>query len=150
VSYLAIDPGLDTGWAFFSDREHMTACGLSDPTAQPFTYLVKSVAIEKPKIYAARKMKGDPNDIITLAIQVGDLKGYYARLGKRVALVTPNDWKGGTAKDVSNERTIGGMSLEERAIVKRAAYYIPTSKQHNLLDAIGLGRACFIKKLWLA
>src|ERR1700761_7030981 len=71
MTYLAIDPGADTGWALFSDRDHLVRCGLGDPSKQPPPPQAKSVVIEVPQIYNARNMKGNPNNIITLAVNVG-------------------------------------------------------------------------------
>jgi hypothetical protein len=147
--YLAIDPGRDTGYAVFQDRDHLTACGLGLPWATVDPEKVRTAVIERPQIYNARNMKGDPNDIVTLALGAGEYAGVLRRAGVRVTYVKPHEWKGTTPKEVDNARTIASLSDAERRIVKAAAYHIPTSKQHNMLDAIGFGRACFDKHLWL-
>ena len=151
MSYLAIDPGIDTGWALFQDVDHLIGCGLGAPW-DVFTLSsvsVRSVVIEKPKVYMARNMKGDPNDLITLAVQVGEYKRWAsAEMHAVVNVVIPREWKGTEPKEINNARTLAELSEAERVIVKKAAYSIATSKQHNMLDAIGLGRASFKKRLW--
>lgn len=149
MTYLAIDPGLDTGWALFADRDSLHACGLGNPRLIPWAPgEVRHVVIEKPKIYQARNMKGDPNDLVTLAIQVGEYKQFFQAQGIPVALVTPHEWKGTMDKRVCNTRTVEELSDTERAVVRKSAHNVPESKQHNILDAIGFGRACFVKRLW--
>ena len=146
MTYLAIDPGLDTGWALFADVDHLMACGLGHPSQADKAL---HVVIEKPKIHQARNMKGDPNDIITLAIQVGEYKQWaLSSLRVHAELVTPHEWKGTQPKSVNNERTLAELSPRERSVVKEACFHVATSKQHNILDAIGLGRACFRRRLW--
>jgi hypothetical protein len=148
--YLSIDPGIDTAWAVFSDVDHMVACGLGNPRPGHLGSVIEpgTVLIEKPQIYQARNMKGNPNDIVTLAINVGQYKEAWEQVGRRVRLCTPHEWKGTQHKDVNNNITLAGLSVAERAIVVKAATYVPKSKQHNILDAIGLGRAGFHKRLW--
>lgn len=159
--YLAIDPGLDTAWALFTDAAHMIGCGLGNPRPVEIKSYVRAAEtgdhglpdvhvalIERPKIYQARNMKGNPNDIITLAINVGQYKEAWESIGVRVVLATPHEWKGSQSKEINNNLTLESLSLAERAIVRKAAQYVPKSKQHNILDAIGMGRAAFYKRLW--
>lgn len=140
---IGIDPGKHTGWAHF-------CCGvlrgagvvsaeeiLRSPDANrgadvdPPTIVV----IELPRIYP-RGGKGDPNDLIDLAVMVGDLRGFYVRHGFTVRLVTPRTWKGTVPKSIHNKRVLAALSDEERATLPkrpRARTY-----DHNMVDAVGL------------
>jgi hypothetical protein len=137
VTLLAIDPGILTGWAVFDSRGGLQACGLGED----FPTLSERVAvIERPQVYRASKSKGDPNDLITLAIRVGR---YYERLekaGVRVHLVLPTTWKGQVPKTIHHERIAGSMPATEVEIVRRVEKKIGKLKCENVWDAIGLGR----------
>lgn len=151
--YLAIDPGNDTGWALFRSYTEIVACGLGDPRLAPWADAtprqVGPVIIEKPVIYPNRNMKGDPNDILKLAIGVGEYKEFFQRRGSRVALVEPRSWKGSIPKDVHHARVWGELSPSAQAVVSEFAKDVAPSKRHNLLDAVALGRGSFRFNLWL-
>jgi hypothetical protein len=133
-SIVAIDPGKRSGFAMFHDGELVCAGYATDgellgvpplPTTKPAL-----AVIELPVVYQ-RTGKGDPNDLIDLAVLVGDLRGFYRRCGVDVALVRPRTWKGTVPKAIHGERVLAVLSTEERAILK--------GTDHNMIDAIGLG-----------
>ena len=98
--YLAIDPGNDTGWALFSHANGLITCGLGNPThVRQVRDLAKTCVIEKPQIYNARRMKGDPNDLVKVAINAGEYGGVLKSLGVRVEYYTPHEWKGTQPKE---------------------------------------------------
>lgn len=145
--YLAIDPGIDTGWALFSSTSDLVSCGMSDPrTTVPVT--LGAVIIEKPVIYASRFMKGDPNLILTLAIGVGRYLEYFESRGAKVSLVTPGAWKGQLPKHITHSRAYAALSDNGRSVVDTAGKYVCASKRHNMLDAVALGVEAFRKRLW--
>ncbi len=124
---VAIDPGADTGWAAFDDG-HLVQVGLGIP------HLGGDVIIELPQIYT--RSKADPNDLITLAVKVGQLKADAERAGCKVYLVHPHTWKGNAPKAVMGKRIVSRLDdaeLEVLARVKCAA-----SKRHNVVDAVGI------------
>lgn len=133
---LAIDPGLDTGWAVFDDDKKLIACGLGQPNALDGAF-TRDAVIERPQVYSQRLMKGDPNDLITLAIQVGQYKERLEARGAYVTLVKPHAWKGTMPKDVCNRRVLGRLAAPEMDVLEAIA--APTSKKHNVIDAIGIG-----------
>lgn len=135
---LAIDPGVDTGWALFEERDGaLVRCGVGDP---PWTAHLLGAVIEKPQVYRAAKSKGDPNDLITLAIRVGRYVEKLAMRGIACNLVTPVEWKGQVPKEIHHRRVLGVLSLNETEIVQSAYKGMPVSIRHNMLDAIGLGQ----------
>ena len=149
MSYLSIDPGLSSGWAFFRAAGEIVTCGAGDPRLVPgLAAQVKSCIIEKPVIYRAALMKGDPNCILTLAIQVGRYVEYFESRGARVALTTPGTWKGQVPKHIHHERVRAGFSDHERMVVEGVLKYTPAAKQRDVLDAVALGLAAFSKKMW--
>lgn len=140
-SVIAIDPGKHTGWAAFYDGELGQAGVLTEQAIlkkTPLTGLLPGIAvIELPVIYPLGLGKGDPNDLIGLAVFVGDLRGFYRRRGFDTTLVTPRTWKGTVPKNIHNERVLAALTPTERARLPRR----PRARDfdHNMLDAVGLG-----------
>jgi len=137
---LAIDPGQNTGWAYFWQGK-LSCCGLTKGPNYSLGPLLNTtyleVVIERPLIYRPRLMKGDPNDLIVLALLAGRFQERALAAGAEVKLVTPVEWKGSVPKEVSNSRTLAKLRPEEKAIldgVKCAA-----SAKHNVVDALGIG-----------
>jgi hypothetical protein len=93
------------------------------------------LAIEKPQVYTQNKLKGDPNDLIDLAVVVGAIVGVFG-LTTRVTLYRPSEWKGQTPKDVMIDRIKNKLSKAEHKKVE-----LPKAKslQHNVWDAVGIG-----------
>lgn len=138
----AVDPGKRSGWAIFVDAALVEAGVWSEvdmlEAGTPIVELGPAVAvIELPVIYPLGRGEGDPNDLIDLAVLVGDLRGFYRRAGLDVVLVKPRTWKGTTPKPIHNERVLRALTPAERALLPRR----PRAKgfDHNMLDAIGLG-----------
>lgn len=137
--WTSIDPGC-TGWAHWEGQyvQYLVACGVEeDVDAVPVR---GRLIIERPQIYRGSKSKADPNDLITLAIQVGR---YVERSGGNAALVTPAQWKGQVTKEIIVPRILGALNDGERAIATRASLDIAKGKVHNMIEAIGIGlHAC--------
>lgn len=139
---ICVDPGARTGWAIFIDAVLVEADAwpkadmLVDGT--PIVGIAPAVAvIERPVIYPIGKSDADPDDMITLALLAGDLRGFYRRAGLDVVLVKPRTWKGTTPKKIHNERVVDALTPAERALLPRR----PRARDHdhNMLDAVGLG-----------
>jgi hypothetical protein len=133
MTLLAIDPGIDTGWALFNDA--LLSCGVGNP---PEIYRAR-VVIERPQVYLASKSKGDPNDLITLAIQVGRYWEQYERAGDSVRTFLPREWKGQVPKDIQAGRILAKLSAQEQDVVANYGRMVNKGKHHNMMDAIGLG-----------
>lgn len=149
---ISIDPGLSTGWAVWEDNK-LVECGLGDPRELRAVLLagIDRVFIEKPQIYRAAKSKGDPNDLITLAIRVGEYKQFFQQRHAMVTLVLPMEWKAQVPKRICANRVLRFLFNSERKIV----YDVPAAKslelalgsdtmwardkRNDMLDAIGIG-----------
>lgn len=84
-----------------------------------------SLAIEYPRIYPhSDQQKGDLNDIVELGGVVSAIVSWLAV--EDVQVFYPQDWKAQVPKKVMTER-----------IKKRAPWC--ESKDHNVLDAVGIG-----------
>lgn len=81
------------------------------------------VVIEKPQVYKGHLSKGDPNDLIDLAILVGALVHLFGPA--KILLPKPVQWKGQVPKRIHHAR-----------IKQRVEIYGSTSK--DALDAVGL------------
>jgi hypothetical protein len=81
------------------------------------------VVIEKPQIYQGHLQKGDPNDLIDLAVLVGAIIGHVS--ATKILLPLPAEWKGQVPKDIHHRR-----------IRKRVPGLGRCSK--DALDAVGL------------
>lgn len=148
---ISVDPGVkEAGVAVFEDRELVvawleqgkdwleTAQGIYASVEARYPIEVLSGiewVVEIPQVYTQNLLKGDPNDLIQLALVVGALG---ASIGRRDSIKTylPRQWKGQTPKKTSNARTQEKLSREEMSRVE-----LPRAKSlhHNVWDAIGIG-----------
>lgn len=137
---VAIDPGETSGWAVFSSvGDHLIACGTHTEPPHLLTAVLGFTSyyavIEKPVSYPMDKV--DANDLITLAIRVGEWKAYLEQLGAEIELVKPRTWKGTVPKTIHNDRIVALLTEEEKALMPKR----PRAKtyDHNMLDAVGIG-----------
>lgn len=143
---IAIDPGLKAcGVACFDESNMLhdaylvrTICESKDLEKAVANMLIAlegigegRLVIELPQVYRGfSKAKGDPNDLIKLAVLVGAIVG--SKEWSSVRLVHPSVWKGQVDKKVTQARCREILSIEELAKVL-------DSKKHDVWDAIGLG-----------
>jgi hypothetical protein len=137
----AFDSGTYTGWAQ-AQHGRIVACGLIKVLKdQPMAKLPASggglVIIEKP-IHRRHGKTVDANDLITLGIKVGRLVETYLVLGNTVRTVLPTDWKGGTPKDIQNQRDWNNLQTDERRSIGAILAELAPSYRNNVLDAIGI------------
>jgi hypothetical protein len=138
--WLAIDPGIDTGWAVLNATGKLVACGKDQ-----FPCLsIRAAIIERPQVYAPGKSKGNPNDLITLAIRVGRYQERLQQAGVHCPdtnLFLPTTWKGQVPKEIHHARVDAALSEDERRIAYASAK-VPGSRgySHDVWDAIGLAR----------
>lgn len=149
-----IDPGVVCcGWAWWEDSL-LLACGLSRTKSRTIEKRVQDhyfqwgdldsldlIVIEKPEVYQQRFWKGDPRDLIDLAMVVG---GIIKTAKCQVKTVYPKDWKGQVPKPVTDRRVLQKLSKEEKKILKHPIAFgepntVPPSLRHNMIDAIGIG-----------
>lgn len=142
---LAIDPGRDTGWATLSAAGTLLGCGLGAPPTEGVTRVI----VERPQIYRGRASKGDPNDLITLAIQVGQYTERYASRGLKVEHVLPHDWKGSVDPEVLCRRVVASLTECERLLLetvlaplarKPICDELTGGRRHNVIDAVGIAK----------
>lgn len=139
---LAIDPGADSGWALFF-KGVLISCGLGgDPAPMPTLRAdgtaLDLVIVEHPVIYPNGKT-ANPNDIVKVAISAGEWMGRYDGMARERRYVVPRDWKGTLDPDICNARTKARLDDGEKQVVEDALRDVPKKKQHNVLDAIGIG-----------
>lgn len=134
------DPGNNMGWSHFEEGLLRDAGVFSFSEARDYINSIvcagDSVLIEVPRHYPHNE-KGDTNDLIDLAVQVGQLKAWCELRGATVELVWPRTWKGSVPKKIHNERVLRALKSFERAALKfrpRARSY-----DNNMVDAIGMG-----------
>lgn len=97
------------------------------------------VVYELPQVYRGRKNKGDPNDLIMLAVIAGEVAGRFPKA--HVIEVTPRRWSGGTSKTTTGDAwdSIRGRRLIERLTPEERACVQDT---HDALDSAGIGLWC--------
>lgn len=147
MRYLAIDPGVDTGWCTFDREGRVLACGLGFP-ARSELECVKHAVLERPQVYRPEQSKGNPNDLITLAIQLGRYVERLSTFGIESTLVLPSRWKGQIDKDIHHARVIKTLSPDEARVLAPALANVPKSKRHNVLDAVALAKWGAQEKFW--
>lgn len=138
---LGVDPGKSGfAWALFRDGK-LESCGRnSEQTIGAFARAALAfgtrlrVVIERPQIYVQSRWKGDPNDLVDVAMTVGALR--HALRESRVELVLPREWKGTVPKDVMGDRILLSLDVAERERV----HMLGLSKKFRLdvVDAIGI------------
>lgn len=133
---LAIDPGKRCiGWALFRD-DVLAECGLiRDPEFSSLQLpTAGKVVIERPQVYPQRVQKGDPNDLIDVALWAGACA--VVAQGRTIEFVRPRQWKGTVPKDIHNARVAEKLNDLEASML---AAVKPASLRHNVTDAIGIG-----------
>jgi hypothetical protein len=137
---VAIDPGKrSTGYAIF-EGGFLVDCGvLSGKKAALLRVADAPLVIECPKVYPMRNntKKASPNQLIVLAVLVGEIKALYQKFGTSV--IFPQDWKGSVPKHVSHSRVRKVLSLQERKLLDQLLEGIARTRQHDVLDAVGIG-----------
>lgn len=135
---LAVDPGTHAGWAIFYGGM-LIACGLGDRPEPAPPQGFDDVIVEHPVIYPNGKTR-NPNDIVKLAVKAGEWRR-YRKGGAEVIYVEPRAWKGTVDPETINKRALERLRDDERQVFEDAVRTarIPKSKQHNVLDAIGIG-----------
>lgn len=133
---ISIDPGVNgCGVAVFNnDTKELEACYYDtvDETAYSGTWL-DLVVIELPQVYMGSKSKGDPNDLIRVAFAAGRCIGACPKF----ETVSPRKWKGTIKKKAMLKRILSRLSDEELGLLKGLG--LPTTEEHNVVDAIGIG-----------
>lgn len=92
------------------------------------------ILVEKPQVYVGAKNKGDPNDLIDVALVVGAVLAAFPdgeMTGFNPETVKPAGWKGQVPKDVCKRRLQKELSTAESEIA--------IWSNHNVVDAIGIG-----------
>jgi hypothetical protein len=126
-----------------------------------FPHHIDFALFENPRINGQTRGKR-PNDMMDLAVVVGQLIGVLLARGVRANCVNPQEWKGSIKKPVHHLRVWHTLSPDERAIFAEGAGKTVDTitrkidiacqrlavegkvtgyswKAHNLLDAVGLG-----------
>lgn len=151
MALIAIDPGKVTGFAHFEDGvlHRATVCTLEEcrlliENQEPLRHgkSAGDCIIEVPQVYPGQQQKGDQNDLINLAVTVGQYAERATACGFRVTLVKPRAWKGQLPKDVCWERVRETLTSYELGRMEK----LPKSRAHNMHDAIGLGT--WFQKRW--
>lgn len=144
-----IDPGTrETGYVGLDSRGDVIIAGcLLAQNMQGMLYelealsryfgggVVHRVAIERPQLYGIHD-RSDPNKIGQLLIVGGRASAAFPRA--RLWMPYPATWKGQVPKDIHHKRLLRGLSPVSRFRLERDLADVPSSKQHNVLDALGL------------
>lgn len=147
MSLLSIDPGLHAVGAAIWNDSRLIWAGLIKNSGEHRRTMVQSVedklrskfpwpdtlAIEVPQVYLASRSKGDPNDLIQLALVVGAFEQWFK--AGFTFMYKPADWKGQVPKPIMEARISKRLSEEELSKIDKA----PKSLMHNVWDACGIG-----------
>ena len=148
MASISIDPGVNACgvavWESVSNGNTLIYARLIKSQSAGAKAMVESVAnnldlrtydvlaIELPQIYVRSRSKGDPNDLIQLALVVG---AFVQRFTGTVVMYKPHEWKGTVPKKIMIERILKRLSNDEKSRIQKA----PNSLLHNTVDAIGIG-----------
>lgn len=140
MNLIAIDPGARTGIAVFSDSILSSAYDRAFANTNEEVLVLRDLAtifkpgrvvIELPVVYPIKQWKGDPNDLIKVAMHVGIAVAVFSPFWS-VELATPRQWKGQRPKAIDNARTLRLLSEDELERIEK-------KNSTHALDAIGLG-----------
>lgn len=131
---LAIDPGVSTGCAVFRDGELADAWN-----GEPKVAWFDRVVIELPQVYTSRLMKGDPNDLITLAVRVGRYTERLTPHAGALEHVKPATWKGQVPKDIHHNRMIKRLGVAEAYLLASVLEPMAEKPREDVCDAVALG-----------
>jgi hypothetical protein len=147
LKLLSIDPGKHHyAWAWWLSGK-LQDCGRTGNDWERCQGLVQELygvifdtcVIELPQVYQQRKWKGDPNDLIQVALTVGALGAWIQMHSPaEVKLVRPHTWKGSVPKDIMGNRILSKLETREEKIVKLAGAGLG-NKKHDVVDAVGIG-----------
>ena len=146
-----IDPGKASGWAQYSGGK-LFACGIFSDWQYPQVWHggFQQLVLEVPRIYPNRS-KGDPNDIVELALTAGEIRGHYRPLVTSIIEVFPASWKGQVPKDIHHARVLRELGEDERRLLdvekRKPTKTNPHGYDHNMLDAVALG-LWFLKRMF--
>ncbi len=104
----------------------LEACSLETPLA---------LVTEVPEVYGGRGGRGDPNDLILLALVCGAVAGY---LDVETIGVLPKEWTGGVKKGTTGDPWASprGGIIRRRLSAAEFAVVVPS---HDAIDAVGIG-----------
>ena len=157
MNTLSIDPGVTCcGWALWKGQQ-LFQCGLSRTKAKTIEERVRDLrsligfwpipidkcVIEKPEIYQQRFWKGDPRDLVDLAMVVGGIITANSS-HVNVKTVFPKQWKSQVPKKIMDVRILKILSETERRVVAAPIVFgepqtAPPSLLHKMMDSIGVG-----------
>jgi len=133
---LAIDPGESSGWAIFF-KGMLIACGLNGEPS-PLPPKLDLLVIEEPRIYPGGRTRR-PADIMKVQASAHHWRGKLEARCAEVRMIAPRTWKGTIDGDIVCARTLAKLDPGERQVFDDAMHGVAKRKQHNVLDAIGLG-----------
>lgn len=144
MCYIAIDPGIKTGWCVLDSAGAVSSVG----KGEGFPVLSNRAAlIELPQVYPHQKKRVDPNNLITLAVRVGRYQERLEKGGIRVVLVLPTTWKGQVEKLIHHRRVDATLTESERLTVTNLAG-TPGARGYSedVWDAVALAKWGMIAK----
>lgn len=151
MTLVTVDPGVKaTGIAHFIDKKlHRVALvrssGLTSMIGSlfnvewPVYFSLNELIVERPTVYR-RGSKGDPNDLISIAIVAGAAAmAFGCETWTSIEFIEPRTWKGSVKKTVHNARIIKRLDKEELEVMNTRLDGVPKGLIHNVVDAIGIG-----------
>ncbi len=152
---LSIDPGNDTGWAFWEDGR-LVSCGLGPPAFGgvriPIAGVPDLLIAEFPVVYPGGRSV-PPNDLLvlgcTLGRQVQRVLETWDDTDRPAFGVFPRTWKGTIDKDTMCRRiqTMIGPINQARAVECMDTTNVPAGKRHNVWDGVGLGHWAIVQAM---
>ncbi len=153
---ISCDPGVRaSGVAFFTAHGELDGVRLvrnqSSDVAEMCRALVNmdmpprfaptTVVVERPTVYGrgGRSGKGDPNDLISIAMVGGAFLAAWTLEGADARIYEPRTWKGSVKKEIHNDRVLAALSDDEIGLFETDTERMPRGLLHNAIDAVGLG-----------
>ncbi len=133
MTFLAVDPGISTGWALINRGGLLIQCG----RGQAFPACTRAI-IELPQVYRAAMSPVNPADLIVLAVRVGQYKERLEVAGAKVELVQPASWKHQVKKHIHHPRIMAALSPADLPAMLSGLKGLTEKQAEDVWDAIGL------------
>ena len=140
MKFLSIDPGKHAcGVAYWENNLLKQAQLVPSASMMQFIYCIPCDQIVIEKMEVIRRRTPKPADLIDLSLISGEFAGAaWAYHGAIVVYYTPSEWKKSLPKDVTHERLLKTLTVEEQKNI-----HLPKNKKKALdvLDACAIGLA---------
>lgn len=138
TTLISADPGKDRVWWSFFHQNMLQHSGFVACPIEVLSWQCDILVVERPQIYRSQGRGEDPNDLIDLALSLGQLIARVEHL--EYVEYKPNQWKGQVPKEIMKNRIIKALKRGgDLGIADGCLRDVAPGLRHNMYDSIGIG-----------